>query len=81
MINEFPNKAWSIVSVSRIIRKITTDGTTECKPGSRVGKFLPVSGKKTFFSMVKTGLGKIVFAGKNFPCMLMSSQVLLNDVQ
>jgi len=45
--------------------------------------------KKTVFSMVKTGLAKIVFAGKNFPCMtlimsselIMSSQVLLNDVQ
>jgi len=35
------------------------------KARSRVGKFLPVSGKKPVFSAVKTGLAKIVFAGKN----------------
>jgi len=33
----------------------------------RVGKFLPVSGKPVF-SAVKTGLAKIVFAGKNSFC-------------
>jgi len=30
----------------------------------RVGRFLPESGKKRFFSTVKTGLGKILFAGR-----------------
>ena len=30
----FPNKAWSIASVSRVIHKINNDGTTERKPGS-----------------------------------------------
>jgi len=32
---------------------------------SRVGKFLPVGRKKTVFSMVKTRVAKIVFAGKD----------------
>lgn len=34
MTNTFPNKAWSIASVSRVINKIDNDGTTERKPGS-----------------------------------------------
>ena len=34
MTNEFPNKAWSIASVSRVINKIDNDSTTERRPGS-----------------------------------------------
>lgn len=34
MSNEFPNKAWSIASVSRVINKIDNDESTERKPGS-----------------------------------------------
>lgn len=34
MANEFPNKAWSIASVSRVINKIDNDESTERKPGS-----------------------------------------------
>jgi len=34
MINEFPNKAWSIASVRRVIKKIDNDGIIERKPGS-----------------------------------------------
>jgi AraC-like DNA-binding protein len=34
MTNEFPNKAWSIASVSRAINKIDNNSTTERKPGS-----------------------------------------------
>ena len=34
MTNEFPNKAWSIASVSRVINKIENDSTTERKPRS-----------------------------------------------
>lgn len=34
MTNEFPNKAWSIASVSRVINKIDNNSTTERKPGS-----------------------------------------------
>jgi len=46
----------------------TISSTVKFKPGpitSRVGRFLPEGGKKTVFSMEKTGLAKIVFAGKN----------------
>jgi len=38
------------------------------KARSRVGKFLPVSGKKLVFSAVKTGLAKKYFASKNSSC-------------
>lgn len=34
MINEFPNKAWSIANVNWVIKKIDNSDTTECKPGS-----------------------------------------------
>jgi hypothetical protein len=34
MTNEFPNKAWSIASVCRVINKIDNDSTTERRPGS-----------------------------------------------
>ena len=34
MTNEFPNKAWSIASVSRVINKIDNNRTMERKPGS-----------------------------------------------
>ena len=34
MTNEFPNKAWSIASVSRVINNIDNNNTTERKPGS-----------------------------------------------
>jgi len=34
IVNEFPNKAWSIASVSRVIHKINNNGTTERNPGS-----------------------------------------------
>ena len=43
----------------------------------RVGKFLPVDGKNVF-SMVKTGLAKIVFATKNFFTYIISSRCLLH---
>ena len=34
MTNEFPNKVWSIASVSRVVNKIDNAGTTERKLGS-----------------------------------------------
>ena len=40
MSNEFPNKAWSIASVSRVINKIDNDESTERKPGSGRPKFV-----------------------------------------
>ena len=35
MLAEFPNKAWSLTSLKRLLRKIDASGLTDMKRGSR----------------------------------------------
>lgn len=39
MVKEFPNRAWSQASISRLIKQIDADGTTGDKPGNGRPKF------------------------------------------